>query len=138
MDYIKSLKEQIEMLDKDIDESQRIYDSGNIGKRDEQIKKIIAEWGAEIGFREGKPTLRTALLNEHLESYIKQMKNYRHSLIEKLNNAQNNQTQIIIGDGNQTINAKNSSDIKIDNANHKQSIWIRIITWILGFFGIRQ
>ena len=136
MDYIKSLKEQIEMLDKDIDESQRIYDSGNIGKRDEQIKKIIAEWGAEIGFREGKPTLRTALLNEHLESYIKQMKNYRLSQLEKLNNTQNNQiTNIQVGDGNQTINANDSSDININN-NPKQSIFGRIVAYVLGFLGI--
>ena len=138
MEYKQSLKEQIERLDKDIDESQRIFDSGNIGKRDEQIKKIIAEWGAEIGFREGKPTLRTALLNEHLESYIKQMENYRLSQLEKLNNIQNNQAQITniqVGDGNQAINAKNSSDIKINN-NPKQSIFGRIVAYVLGFLGI--
>ena len=140
MEYKQSLKEQIERLDKDIDESQRIFDSGNIGKRDEQIKKIIAEWGAEIGFREGKPTLRTALLNEHLESYIKQMENYRLSQLEKLNNIQNNQAQITniqVGDGNQAINAKNSSDIKINN-NPKQSILGGLWLVCLDFLGLAE
>lgn len=136
MKETKSLKEIIAMLEKDIEESQRIFDSGiDIGKRARQIDKLKAEWGATIGFRDGEPTLRTALLNEHLESYIKQMKIYRSILIEKLNSTQSQSqiNNIQIGDSNQMGDSQISNDTNI--TDNKQSIWGRIVAYVLGIFG---
>lgn len=136
MNESKLLKEIIAMLDKDIEESQRIFDNGvDIGKRAKQIDKLKAEWGATIGFRDRSPDLRDALLNEHLESYIKQMKIYHLSLIEKLNSAQNQSqiNNIQIGDSNQMGDSHISNDINI--ANHKQSFFRRIVAYVLGIFG---
>lgn len=136
MNEIELLKEIIVMLDKDIEESQRIFDSGiDIGKRARQIDKLKAEWGAMIGFRDGEPTLRTALLNEHLGSYIKQMKIYHLSLIERLNNIQSQSqiNNIQIGDSNQMGNSHISNDTNI--TNNKQSILGRIVAYALGIFG---
>lgn len=138
MKETESLKEIIAMLEKDIEESQRIFDGGvdDIGKRARQINKLKAEWGATIGFRDREPTLRTALLNEHLESYIKQMKIYRSILIEKLNSTQSQSqiNNIQIGDSNQMGDSHISNDTNI--TNNKQSIWGWIVAYVLGIFGL--
>lgn len=135
MNEAKSFKEIIAMLEKDIEESQMVFDSGKIGARERQIDKLKAEWGATIGFRDRSPNLRDALLNEHLGSYIKQMKIYRLSLIEKRNNIQSQSqiNNIQIGDSNQMGDSHISNDTNI--TNNKQSILGRIVAYVLGFFG---